>query len=353
MGTQHCPEAALMSLEVRVEKLDHGSTTAILRGLNRYVTASDLLRLLDYFPPHMERRVYDFVYVPWATGGTANIGLAFVNFEEHWQCRQFLQCLRSAPNQRHLLQWGVRSVGQSMIQGRGGNLEAICQKRGLAGMTDRDAPLCLHQGKTVSATWVLEQHRLERKSWRTPQEGGRSLPSSRMQLGTDHDKFEPGVFDSSLQHASPGQPSDWVGASPKRMAPQLRQIGPCHADSVAAYPQSGCQERVLASPPTPCPPSTRLAEASALYTPVSETVSGVSEQVPFPFRIMGGALPAMSSAAAQAEAPRSANAQVSSGLPPHLPQSNFRASAAASLQHFFPGPEPSGSSSQDRLVFDL
>ena len=25
---------------------DHGSTTAILRGLNRYVTASDLLRLL-------------------------------------------------------------------------------------------------------------------------------------------------------------------------------------------------------------------------------------------------------------------------------------------------------------------
>ncbi|OLQ01311.1 hypothetical protein AK812_SmicGene15960 [Symbiodinium microadriaticum] len=131
------------------------------------------------------------------------------------------------------------------------------------------------------------------------------------------------------------------------MAPQ------CHTDSVAAYPASGCQERgpdmfVLAPPPTPCPPSTWLAEAPASYTPISETVRGGSEQVPFPFRIMGGALPAMPSAAAQAEAPGSGNEQASSSLPSH-----FRASAAASLQHFFATREPSERTSQDRLVFDL
>ncbi|CAK9036990.1 unnamed protein product [Durusdinium trenchii] len=149
-----------MDVEVRIELLANGATTLIMRGLNRQITNTSILTLLDEFPPHEGRRVYDFVYVPWATNASSNIGLAFVNFEEHQHCRIFLDSLHLPANQKKLLACGVRSVGQALIQGRGANLRAIIAKRGQAGLDDEDAPLVFHNGQPVPLQVVVDQEAL-------------------------------------------------------------------------------------------------------------------------------------------------------------------------------------------------
>lgn len=144
-----------MESEVRIERLDPGGTTLIMRGLNRQVTHTSILPLLDGFPPFVGRRAYDFVYVPWATNAVSNIGLAFVNFESHQFCKSFLDALHKPSNRKKLLTYGIRSVGQALIQGRGANLQAILAKRGQAGLADQDAPLVFNRGELASLADVV------------------------------------------------------------------------------------------------------------------------------------------------------------------------------------------------------
>eukprot|EP00434_Breviolum_minutum_P022257 symbB.v1.2.019642.t1/scaffold1584.1/size110534/1 len=128
-----------------------------MRGLSRQVTNTSILPLLDGFPPHLGRRVYDFVYVPWATHSSTNIGLAFINFETHQFCKTFLDSLHKPANRKRLLAYGVRSVGQAIIQGRGGaNIRAILAKRGRAGLDDSDAPLVFEKGAIISLHDLLD-----------------------------------------------------------------------------------------------------------------------------------------------------------------------------------------------------
>lgn len=144
-----------MESEVRIELLEPGGTTLIMRGLNRQVTHTSILPLLDGFPPFVGRRAYDFVYVPWATNALSNIGLAFVNFESHQFCKTFLDALHKPSNRKKLLTYGIRSVGQALIQGRGANLRAILAKRGQAGLADADAPLVFNGGELASLADVV------------------------------------------------------------------------------------------------------------------------------------------------------------------------------------------------------
>lgn len=79
----------------------------------------------------------------------------FVNFESHQFCKTFLDALHKPSNRKKLLTYGIRSVGQALIQGRGANLQAILAKHGQAGLADADAPLVFNGGELASLADVV------------------------------------------------------------------------------------------------------------------------------------------------------------------------------------------------------
>ncbi|CAJ1366327.1 unnamed protein product, partial [Effrenium voratum] len=231
-----------MNYEVRIEHLDQGSTTLIMRGLNRQITNSLMLPLLDELPPRLHQRAYDFVYVPWATNGASNIGLAFVNFETHDYCRAFLQSLRLPVHQKKLVEYGVRSVGQAFVQGRGANLCAILAKRGRAGFADHDAPLVYSGGQEVPLHFVLENegmHQWQREAEvAQPSAAAKGIPSRAHAAQT----YGASCFQGQPQQQAQAQMC-------QQMCPQMRQGplppmrgAPCQAPMMPAVCQAQMQQ---------------------------------------------------------------------------------------------------------------
>ncbi|CAL1136578.1 unnamed protein product [Cladocopium goreaui] len=131
----------------------------------------------DGFPPFVGRRAYDFVHLavkprrglirdrsmcpgppmlfPTLVLRALGIVVLFVNFESHQFCKTFLDALHKPSNRKKLLTYGIRSVGQALIQGRGANLRAILAKRGQAGLADADAPLVFNGGELASLADVV------------------------------------------------------------------------------------------------------------------------------------------------------------------------------------------------------
>jgi len=129
----------------RVEQVDLECTTIVMRGLNRQVTADMMKALLDETAGRSPAR-YDYIYVPWTSDGSCNIGLAFVNFEEPRACQEYLMSLRQHVRLNRLGVYHVRSVARAAIQGRGANLAAMIRKRGRQALDGHDAP-AMFQGE--------------------------------------------------------------------------------------------------------------------------------------------------------------------------------------------------------------
>lgn len=133
---------------------DDPSVTAVtMRGLNRQVTREGLLMLLYQASQHLERPKYDFVYLPWAMRKACNIGLAFINFEDHASCVEFFDALQRSPEL--LLSFDVRYIGPANLQGRGPNLEDTVVKRGTGILYAPDAPLVFNRGELCDLLEVV------------------------------------------------------------------------------------------------------------------------------------------------------------------------------------------------------
>eukprot|EP00435_Cladocopium_sp_Y103_P044460 s840_g12.t1 len=133
---------------------DDPSVTAVtMRGLNRQVTREGLLMLLYHASQHLERPKYDFVYLPWAMRKACNIGLAFINFEDHASCMEFFDALQRSPEL--LMGFDVRYIGPATLQGRGPNLEDTVAKRGTGILYSADAPLVFNRGEQCDLLEVV------------------------------------------------------------------------------------------------------------------------------------------------------------------------------------------------------
>lgn len=133
---------------------DDPSVTAVtMRGLNRQVTREGLLMLLYQASQHLERPKYDFVYLPWAMRKACNIGLAFINFEDHASCVEFFDALHRSPEL--LMSFDVRYIGPATLQGRGPNLEDTVAKRGAGILYATDAPLVFNRGEQCDLLEVV------------------------------------------------------------------------------------------------------------------------------------------------------------------------------------------------------
>ncbi|CAE7564441.1 Rpl30 [Symbiodinium natans] len=147
-----------MERDARIEPVDQRCTTIILRGLNRQVTREMMTALLnDTAPRSWERSRYDYIYVPWTTDGTSNIGLAFANFESPAACQEYMVTVNQRRSLAKLSEYHVRSVGMAAIQGRGANLSAVITKRGSEALTGFDAPLVFMNGQRSSLRSVVER----------------------------------------------------------------------------------------------------------------------------------------------------------------------------------------------------
>jgi len=153
---------------------DDPSVKAVtMRGLNRQVTREGLVSLLYHASLHLDRPKYDFVYLPWAMRKACNIGLAFINFEDHTACMEFFEALQQQPEL--LIGFDVRYIGPATLQGRGPNLEDTVAKRGTGILYAGDAPLVFDKGKRCDLLQVvarelpdLSAQLEETKAWRQP-----------------------------------------------------------------------------------------------------------------------------------------------------------------------------------------
>eukprot|EP00913_Durusdinium_trenchii_P020186 g18967.t1 len=162
-------------------------TAAAMRGLNRRETRESLEAMLFEASRHLDRPKYDFVYLPWATRKACNIGLAFVNFEDHAACVEFFNELKKAP---HLLRnFAVRYIGPATLQGRGPNLQDTIAKRGVGILDAGDAPLVFDGGERSALLDVVRRElpelwdQLQLATWVSNPGPRGGASSSRMPLG--------------------------------------------------------------------------------------------------------------------------------------------------------------------------
>mmetsp|Transcript_65470 Transcript_65470/g.156411 ORF Transcript_65470/g.156411 Transcript_65470/m.156411 type:complete len:272 (+) Transcript_65470:62-877(+) len=136
--------------------IEAGVTSVSMRGLNRQTSRDSLVQLLSAAAQLMgERPKYDFVYLPWATRKACNIGLAFVNFEDHDSCKRFFEALHRYPDL--LTDFEFRQIIPALIQGRGNNLRDTINKRGPGILEVDDAPLVFQGGQQISLFDVVQQ----------------------------------------------------------------------------------------------------------------------------------------------------------------------------------------------------
>ncbi|CAJ1439172.1 unnamed protein product [Effrenium voratum] len=76
------------------EELSEGATTLMLRGLVRSINLDSFLRLLRNIS-----QGYDLVYLPMGTRRSSNLGLAFVNYEDHASARRAFTALQQEPGE--------------------------------------------------------------------------------------------------------------------------------------------------------------------------------------------------------------------------------------------------------------
>lgn len=117
--------------EAPTEGLQDGATTIMLRGLVRSINLEGFLKLLRNISSN-----YDLVYVPVGNKRATNLGLAFINYEDHFAARRAFQQLYEARSPHTF-----RMVKRAYVQGLGPNLafvlsEAPVMKHGMAVFRD-------------------------------------------------------------------------------------------------------------------------------------------------------------------------------------------------------------------------
>jgi len=149
MGQKEHPAAPGLDFEVLLQE---DTTCLMLSRLSPKVTVSKLLSTLAEVAPAQ----YDFVYLPQDRRKQRNVGLAFLNFQEHAAAVSAYQFFRLKSLEPGI--WASSVVGRAIIQGLPRNLAYFLSRSGLEAVDNEHAPLVFQNGIRQNLREAVNKH---------------------------------------------------------------------------------------------------------------------------------------------------------------------------------------------------